>query len=90
MGTVFLDNTLAKTAKVEKEVLDCRGKVVDMYLFTEIFERTASLFSKKGKATTIRPFHSTFLGVLCVKKNPRDALGGVDTSDCYRFTPAAT
>ena len=84
MGTVFLDSSLAKTAKVEKEVLDCTAGIVDMYLFTEILEHRQRLGRSR---TTMRPYATEFLGILCVKENPQTELGSVDPDGCLQFRP---
>jgi hypothetical protein len=51
---------LIKTIKVEKELFDCDGPVVDLFLFTEIVEAES-----KG---TIRPISKTFEAILCRKE----------------------
>jgi hypothetical protein len=83
MGTVPVGAQLVKTTKVEKEVLDCEGRVVDLYLFTDIVERRTDL-----KPPTIRPISSSFLGIVCIKTVPGDELGSVDTNDCFQFNPS--
>jgi hypothetical protein len=82
MGTVPVDAQLVKTTKVEKEVLDCEGRIVDLYLFTDIVERRQL---KPGP--TVRPISWAFLGIACIKTVPGDGLGSVDTNDCYKFDP---
>jgi hypothetical protein len=79
METASLGSTLVRTIKVEKEVLDCGGRVADMYLFTSISER------KDRK--TIRQSARAFYGIICFKENPPDRLGNVDTNACLEFQP---
>jgi hypothetical protein len=50
---------LIKTIKVEKELFDCDGPVVDLFLFTEIIE--------SGVKGSIRPISKTFEAILCRK-----------------------
>jgi hypothetical protein len=84
MATAFVQK-LAKTMKVEKEVLDCAGNVVDMYLFTEIFEQRVPL--PGANQSTMRPFSHDFLGIVCVKRNPPNELGSINTNSCFQFRP---
>jgi hypothetical protein len=58
---------LVKTIKVEKELFDCDGPVVDLFLFTEIVESET-----KG---TIRPISKTFEAILCRKEKATPEAG---------------
>ena len=51
---------LVKTVKVEKEVFDCDGPVVDVFLFTEIVEAR----TRRG----LGPIGKTFEAILCRKE----------------------
>ncbi|HEX2056991.1 MAG TPA: hypothetical protein VHI71_01350 [Actinomycetota bacterium] len=86
METAFLGSQWAKTTKVEKEVLLCGERVVDLYLFTEIVERRTALSGTNQ--TTMRPVGSPrFFGIVCIKRTPPTSLGSVSTNSCYRFNP---
>jgi hypothetical protein len=50
---------LIKTIKVEKELFDCDGPVVDLFLFTEIIESEVR--------DSVRPISKTFEAILCRK-----------------------
>jgi hypothetical protein len=71
--TVSLGNGLVKTVKVEKEVLDCAGAIGDVYLFTNMLERTDG----KSFAPT-----TSFNGVICLKN-----ASTAHVTSCRTFTP---
>jgi hypothetical protein len=73
MTTVALGNGLLKTVKVEKEVLDCAGAIGDVYLFTNMLERTDGKFF----APT-----TSFNGVICLKN-----ASTAHVTSCRTFTP---
>jgi hypothetical protein len=75
MSTVALKKGRAHTVKVEKEVLDCGGRIGDVYLFAEIHQ-----VAEKGK--TLRPVSTVFSGVICLKDPVRATVVG-----CKLFTP---
>jgi hypothetical protein len=75
MSTVVVEKRRAHTVKVEKEVLDCGGRIGDLYLFTEIHQE-----AEKGK--TVRPVSTVFAGVICLKDAVRASVVG-----CRLFTP---
>ena len=75
MSTVALKKGRAHTVKVEKEVLDCGGRIGDVYLFAEIHQ-----VAEKGK--TLRPVSTVFSGVICLKDPVRATVVG-----CRLFTP---
>jgi hypothetical protein len=58
---------LIKTIKVEKELFDCDGPVVELFVFTEIVES-----ERKG---TIRPISKTFEAILCRKERATQEAG---------------
>lgn len=85
MGTAFLGRTWAKTTKVEKEVLACGERTVDLYLFTEIVERRTAF---NANTFTMRPVGlPRFFAIVCIKDTPTSSLGGVNTNNCYRHNP---
>jgi hypothetical protein len=77
MATTRVGGDLARTVKVEKEVVSCAGQIGDVYLFTEIIE------SKKGDAFQI--IAKQFSGVICLK-NAQTA----ELVSCKLFTPDRT
>jgi hypothetical protein len=81
MSTVAID-TMTKTVKVEKEVLDCshrfNGPVLgDVYLFTEIIEGPSQ--TPQG-FPTLAPISKTFEGIICFKDTQE-----VQLKLCERF-----
>ena len=60
MNTVVLRDALIKTVKVEKELFDCDGPVVELFLFTEIVE--------SGRTTRLAAVSKTFEAILCRKE----------------------
>ena len=74
MSTVKLIDGVVKTVQVEKEVLNCSGRIADVYLFTELVER--------AKAGTFRSAETQFGGVVCFKNETAGRVTG-----CSLFTP---
>ena len=81
MNTVAID-TMTKTVKVEKEVLDCSHRfnapvLGDVYLFTEIIEGLSQI--PQG-FPTLAPISKTFEGIICFKDTQE-----VQLKFCERF-----
>jgi hypothetical protein len=74
MSTVRLIDGVVKTVQVEKEVLNCSGRIADVYLFTELVER--------AKAGTFRSTRTQFGGVVCFKNETAGRVTG-----CSLFSP---
>jgi hypothetical protein len=76
MSTAKLIDGIVKTVQVEKEVLNCSGRIGDVYLFTELVERAT--------AGNFRSERTQFGGIVCFKNETAGRVTG-----CSLFTPGS-